>query len=252
MQKTLGIGLMLGWQDIRKSYKRSALGQIWITLGMAVTIGAIGIVFSTLFNSPMGTFLPFLASGLITWALMAGILNEGSQSFISAEGMIKQIALPKTVYIVRVVWKNLIIFGHNLVILPFVYLIVGFEPSWTMLLWPLGLILTVLSVSGLAISLAVVSTRFRDLPQIVSAILSVAFYLTPIIWGLDRAGSSPIVDAVLAFNPFTHVLQVSRLPLIGEAPSIENYFVACVAVFLSWGMALIVYRKFRHRIAYWV
>jgi lipopolysaccharide transport system permease protein len=183
---------------------------------------------------------------------MAGILNEGSQAFISAEGMIKQIALPKSVYVVRVVWKNLIVFGHNLVILPFVYLIVGFDVNWSILLWPLGLILTTLAISGLAVSLAVVSTRFRDLPQIVSAILSVAFYLTPIIWGIERAPSSPIVDSVLIFNPFAHILQVSRLPLIGEIPSILNYLVVSGLGLLTWGLALVMYRKFRDRIAYWV
>jgi lipopolysaccharide transport system permease protein len=64
---------MLGWQDIRQSYRRSVFGQLWITIGMAVTISAIGIVFGTIFNTPLEVFLPYLASGLITWGLISRV-----------------------------------------------------------------------------------------------------------------------------------------------------------------------------------
>jgi hypothetical protein len=87
VRKSLGIGLMLGWQDIRQSYRRSVFGQLWITIGMSVTIAAIGIVFGTIFGTPLQVFLPYLASGLIMWGLISGVLNEGNLAFIAAEGM---------------------------------------------------------------------------------------------------------------------------------------------------------------------
>ena len=101
MRKSLGIGLMLGWQDIKQSYRRSVFGQLWITIGMSVTIAAIGVVFGTIFGTPLQVFLPYLASGLIMWGLISGVLNEGNMAFIAAEGMIKQLPLPKIVYIIR-------------------------------------------------------------------------------------------------------------------------------------------------------
>ena len=66
------IGLTLGWQDVRQSYRRSALGQLWITIGMAVTITTIGLVFGLIFGTPMQIFLPYLASGIIMWGLVSG------------------------------------------------------------------------------------------------------------------------------------------------------------------------------------
>lgn len=252
MKKTLGIGLMLGWQDIRQSYRRSVFGQLWITIGMSVTITAIGLVFGTIFGTPMEIFLPYLASGLITWGLIAGILNEGTVGFTVAESMIKQIPLPKIVYIVRVVWRNLIVSAHNVVIIPVVVLIVGAPLSWAIFLWPLGILLTVTALSGLALALAVVATRFRDLPPIVNAVLTVGFYITPVIWLKDSLGNNELVSAIVSLNPLYHLLQVARLPLIGQYPTLDNWIWATAFGAIFWAMGLFMFRKYEKRIAYWV
>jgi lipopolysaccharide transport system permease protein len=252
VRKTLGIGLMLGWQDIRQSYRRSVFGQLWITIGMAVTIAAIGIVFGTIFGTPMQVFLPYLASGLIMWGLIAGILNEGNQAFIAAEGMIKQLPLPKIVYIVRVVWRNTIVSAHNIVIFPIVILIVGGSTSWAILLWPLGVLLAVIALSGLALIFGIVAARYRDLPQIVSAALTVAFYVTPVIWIRESIGDSELVNALVSLNPLNHILQVARMPLIGQYPTIENWTWVIVSAAVFWAVGMLLFKRFEKRIAYWV
>ena len=252
MRKTLGIGLMLGWQDIRQSYRRSVFGQLWITIGMAVTIAAIGIVFGTLFVTPLEVFLPYLASGLIMWGLIAGILNDGNQAFIAAEGMIKQLPLPKIVYIVRVVWRNIIISAHNIVIFPVVILIVGGKTSWAILIWPLGVLVAVLALSGLALIFGIIAARYRDLPQIVNAALTVAFYVTPVIWIRESLGDNELVNILVSLNPLNHILQVARLPLIGQFPSIENWTWVIVSAAIFWTIGMLLFRRFEKRIAYWV
>jgi lipopolysaccharide transport system permease protein len=252
VRKTLGIGLMLGWQDIRQFYRRSVFGQLWITIGMAVTIAAIGIVFGTLFGTPLQVFLPYLASGMIMWALIAGILNDGNQAFIAAEGMIKQLPLPKIVYIVRVVWRNIIVSAHNIVIFPMVILIVGGSTSWAILLWPLGVLLAVISLSGLALVFGIVAARYRDLPQIVSAALTVAFYVTPVIWIRESIGDNELVNALVGFNPLSHILQVARLPLIGQYPTVENWTWVIASAIVFWTVGMMLFKRFEKRIAYWV
>jgi ABC-type polysaccharide/polyol phosphate export permease len=252
VRKTLGIGLMLGWQDIRQSYRRSVFGQLWITIGMAVTITAIGVVFGTIFGTPLQVFLPYLASGLIVWGLIAGILNDGTVGFTLAESMIKQLPLPKVVYIVQVVWRNLIVSAHNIVILPVVILIVGAPMSWAILLWPAGVILTVTALSGLALALGVVATRFRDLPPIVSAILTVGFYVSPVIWLKASLANNELVSSLVSLNPLYHLLQVARLPLIGQYPTLDNWIWAAGYGVFFWAVALIMFRRYEKRIAYWV
>jgi lipopolysaccharide transport system permease protein len=219
---------------------------------MAVTIAAIGIVFGTLFGTPLQVFLPYLASGLIMWGLIAGILNEGNQAFIAAEGMIKQLPLPKIVYIVRVVWRNIIVSAHNIVIFPIVILIVGGSTSWAILVWPLGVLLAVVALSGLALVFGIVAARYRDLPQIVGAALTVAFYVTPVIWIRESVGDNDLVNALVSLNPLNHILQVARMPLIGQYPTIENWTWVVVSAVVFWTIGMLLFRRFEKRIAYWV
>ena len=252
MRKILGIGLTLGWQDIRQSYRRSFFGQLWITIGMAVTIATIGIVFGTIFGAPIQTFLPYLASGLIIWGLVSGIINDGNMAFISSEAMIKQLPLPKFVYIVRVVWRNLIVSAHNIVIFPIVILVVGGSSSWAILVWPIGIIALVLAISGLALVFAIVAARYRDLPQIVNAVLTVAFYITPVIWIKESLASNELVSTIVSLNPLYHILQVGRLPLIGQFPSLDNWIWVFGSAGIFWAIGLFMFKKFENRIAYWV
>ena len=251
MRRSLSIGLILGWQDIKQSYRRSILGQFWITIGMAVTIAAIGIVFGTIFGTPMQTYLPYLASGLIMWGLIAAIVNDGANAFIAAQSMIVQLPLPKIAHLVRVVWRSLILSAHNIILLPIVIVLVGGKTGWAILLWPVGLLLGVTALTGLALSLSVVASRFRDLPPIVNSVMTVAFYLSPVLWIKTAAGENILLDSILDWNPFYHLLQIMRMPLIGELPTNQNWIFSAVALVIFWVIGLLIFRRYENRIAYW-
>lgn len=244
--------MTLGWQDVRQSYRRSSLGQLWITIGMGVMIGTVGVVFGMIFGAELTIFLPYLASGIIMWSLLSGLINEGTQAFIAAEGMIKQLPLPKLVHLVRVVWRNILTSAHNILIFPLVLLAVGGSTGWSAFLFPIGAALAVLSVSGLALVLAILSTRFRDIPPIVSSVVTVAFYVTPVIWIPESLGDSQLAHLLLGLNPFYHLLQIARLPLLGQYPTIENWALALLSAGVFWLIGLWTFKKFENRIPYWV
>src|SRR5690606_124571 len=125
---------------------------------------------------------PFLSAGLITWGLMSSVINEGCQGFVSAEGIIKQLPIPLYVHILRIIWRNIIIFFHNIIILPIVMLVVGKEPSSVAILSILGFFLVLINLGWISLISRILCARDRDLPQIVASISQVLFYLTPIRW----------------------------------------------------------------------
>ena len=219
---------------------------------MGVLIASIGTVFGLLFGAEAKNFLPYLASGIIVWGLLAGVLNDGAQAFIAGEGMIKQLPLPKLSHLVRVVWKNVLITAHNIIIFPVVLLAVQAQIGWQLVLFPLGVAIALLSVSGLALILAITSARFRDVPPMVNSVVTVAFYVTPVIWMADNLGDSQLAHLLLGLNPFYHLLQIARLPLLGELPTIENWALSLMSACVFWLTALLAYRKFANRIPYWV
>lgn len=242
---------MLGWQDVRQRYRRSALGPFWLTISMGVMIGTIGIVFGQIFKSPMTEFLPFLSAGMILWGLISSVVTEGCVGFIGAENIIKQLPIPLFVHIMRLMWRNLIIFAHNLAILPIVFLAVGKPLEMTALLSIPGFILVVLNLAWVALILGIICARYRDLPQIVSNFLQVLFYLTPIMWMPtllpQRAGIY-----LLSLNPLYHLLEIVRAPLLGHLPSAQSWLVASGLALIGWGMTVAIYTSYKRRIAYWL
>jgi lipopolysaccharide transport system permease protein len=242
---------VLGWQDVRARYRRSALGPFWITLSMGVMIGTIGIVFGQIFNSPMQEFLPFLTIGMVLWTFIAAVITEGSTGFIAAESIIKQLPIPLFVHILRMIWRNLLILMHNLVIFPLVLLIVGKPLGWVALLSIPGLLLDILNLGWMVLLLATICARYRDLPQMVASVLQVVFYLTPVMWMPSllpgRAGTY-----LLDFNPVYHLIEITRAPLLGQTPSATNWIVAAALAVIGWAVALLVFGRYRRRIAYWL
>ncbi|QUN69217.1 ABC transporter permease [Pseudomonas asiatica] len=242
---------MLGWQDLRQRYRRSALGPFWLTISMGVMIGTIGVVFGQIFKAAMAEFLPFLAVGMILWTFISTVIGEGCAGFIAAEGIIKQLPIPLFVHIMRLVWRNILILAHNIVILPFVFFAVSKSVGWVALYTVPGFLLLVMNLSWIALLLGVICTRYRDLPQIVTSVLQVVFYLTPIMWMPsllpERSG-----QLVLTYNPFYHLLEVVRAPIMGQVPEPVNWLVSAVLAVSGWILVLVVYGRYKSRIAYWL
>ncbi|WP_448786193.1 ABC transporter permease [Brucella intermedia] len=245
------LALIFGWQDVSQRYRRSRVGAFWLTLNMAVFIGALGMIFGTLFQSHMGQFLPYLCAGVVMWGFISTSLSEGCTTFSSSGGIILQVRLPLFTHIMRVLWRNVIIFGHNIVIFPVVALILGRGFNCYVLLSIPGFLLVCLNLSWLMLILAVLCARFRDMTQVVTNILQVFFYATPIMWMVDTLPDH-VSHAFIDWNPFYHMIQLVRAPLFGEAPATLSWLVMISIAIIGWGGALIFFGKYRWRVAYWL
>lgn len=247
----IGLPLYLAYSDIRQRYRRSSLGPFWITISMGVTIACIGLIFGNLFKTPMEEFLPFLSSGLILWSLIASIINESTTVFPNSQAIIRQLPLPLFIHVERMVLRNFYIFLHNLIVLPFVYFFVGKSLNANLILFPFGLILLLINLTWLSLFLSIICARFRDLSQIVSSVLQILFYVTPIIWmpSLLPARSSVML---LEPNPFFHLIEIVRAPLLGNIPSLSNLLWSLTYALFGWVFTIIFFNKYRNRIAFWL
>ena len=240
---------LLGWQDIRRRYRRSLLGPFWLTISMGVLVGALGTLYGTLLKVEVAEYIPFLAVGFVVWTLIQGVLTDGCTAFINAESIIKQVGLPLSVHVFRVVWRNLLIFFHNAAIFVVVAAIFSVWPGWTGLLVVPGLILLCLNVIWAGLLLGIVSARFRDVPPIVASVVRILFFVTPIIWMPELM---PGRAFVLDFNPFYHLVELVRAPLLGQAPGLASWLAVSGFVLGGWLVTFELFRRYRRRIAYWV
>jgi ABC-type polysaccharide/polyol phosphate export permease len=241
----------LGWQDVATRYRRSRVGAFWLTINTVVMIGALGLVFGTLFGLPMREFLPYLAAGLVIWNFMAANINEGCTALSDASGIVLQVKMPLWVHIGRVMWKNLIILGHNILIVPLVFLIFWRPVSTVALLAIPGLALLILNLLWIMIIASVICARFRDIIQITTNAVQIVFYITPVIWSTDVM-SHRIGSTVLYGNPFYSLMTIVRAPLVGDMPSMLNWIIACGMALIGWIAALWFYGNRLKRVPYWL
>jgi ABC-type polysaccharide/polyol phosphate export permease len=241
---------IIGWLDIRQRYRRSTIGPLWITLSVAIFVTGLGLVYSTLFHMSIKDYLPYLATGIIIWTLLSSLMVEGCTTFILAEGAIKQNPVPISVHVYRVVWRNLIIFAHNIVIYVALVILFPVKVNAALILAPVGLLIVSVCGIGLALTLGIVSTRFRDTPIILTNIIQLIFFTTPIFWRLDTLDASRQWVGIL--NPFYHLVQIVRQPLLGELPSLVSWTISLVFSLATLSVGVFMYCRFRARIAYWL
>lgn len=249
--KNLGLSVYLARSDIKRRYRRSTLGPFWITLSTAIMIGCIGLIFGNLFKSDISEFLPFIAAGLITWTFISTVINESSSVFPMAESVIRQLPLPLFTHVEQMIFKNLFIFFHNIIIFPVVCVIVHHQISLKILFVIPGLLILILNLCWLSLLIGIICTRFRDMAQIISSLLQIAFYVTPIIWMPSLLIKKNRV-MFLDFNPFYHLLELVRAPLLNTMPSPQNCLSSLGLLFIGWTFTLLVYNRYKNSIAYWL
>lgn len=247
----ISLALMLGWNDVKQRYRRSNVGPFWLTISMGVMIATIGLVFGRLFNNPMREFLPYLSCGIILWGFLSTVINDSCFAFINEERVIKQLSLPFTLYIFRVIWRNTIIFCHNIVILPIVYLIVGKGINLNILYIFPSFVLIILNLTWISIILSIICVRFRDLPQIINSILQILYFITPIIW-MPNSIQKKVDISIVEYNPVYHLIEILRAPLLGSQAPLASYIIISIICLLGWCVTMITLGTFKRRIAYWL
>jgi ABC-type polysaccharide/polyol phosphate export permease len=231
---------MLGWQDIKQRYRRSLLGPLWLTISSGIMILALGAVYAAIFRMSLEEYFPFLAVGLVIWALVSSFASDGCQVFIANEAMIKQLRLPFFVYVLRMVWRNLL--------LVLAYFRIAPTPG-QLLAFLAGLGLTLANAIWLGMVLGCLCARFRDIPLIVNSLVQLLFFLTPVIW---HPSLMPGRQRVIDWNPIYHFVEVVRAPLLAQWPASSSWTVVLVVTAVGWSVTVVFVTRLRRRIPYWL
>lgn len=139
--------------------------------------------------------------------------------------------------------------GHNALVYAGVAILFGIYAGAAALLIIPGLALLILNAVWVGLLLGTLCARFRDIPQIISSIMRIAFFLTPIIWMPEQLGTRGYLALI---NPFTYFVELIRSPLLGEIPSLLTWQLAILITVAGWVMALLVFVRFRGRVPYWL
>lgn len=241
----------IGWLEVKRRYRRTVLGPFWSSATLALYTIAVGIVGAGLWNQNTHEYLPYLSSGMIVWTLISMIIIEACNLFISGHALFRNVSFEYSVLAYALVWRNCIIFGHNLAVYVLIALVLKREVfSPLMLLAFPGLLLVLVNGVWIALLAGMLCLRYRDMQPLVQTAIQILMLITPIFWPSDRlVGSLRLLFVQL--NPVYRLIDVVRAPLLGELPTLSSYLAVGGITFLGWTVTYVIFRKFRGRISYW-
>lgn len=247
--KTHRVWRRLARMDIRQKYRRSVLGPFWITITMVVWVGAMGPLYSHLLGTSSNEFIPYLAMGIISWGLVSNLIIDGAGTFVDVENLVRSVKLPYTVHVLRMIYRNLLIFAHNLLaFVPFM-IFLRIWPQWHWLMALPGVALVLIAAVPSAFLLGTLSVRFRDMQQIIGSIVQLSFFITPIFWRPEMLKDR---GYLAEYNPFHILLEVIRRPVVTGIPPASTYIKAVVLILVLYLAAAPFFAHYRRRLAFWV
>ncbi|MEL6216739.1 MAG: ABC transporter permease, partial [Pseudomonadota bacterium] len=157
-----------------------------------------------------------------------------------------------THYTLKLIAQGLIITAHNAAIVVLIALWLGQAPHWHIVfLVPILALLTVFLFAS-ATLIALVGSRYRDVPEIISAILRVSFFVTPIFWSVTSNARAEQLGPILYLNPFYYVVQSLRPPLIGQPLQFEVVAILGLMTVIVTAVLFAAYRRFAPTTPMWL
>ena len=205
--------------SIKTRYKRSTLGVIWTLLNPLLTTVVLTIAFSQLFRFQVENYPIYLLVGFLFWNFVAQTTTQSMNTLIWGSTLLKRIYIPRTIFAVSVLGNGLINFLLALIPLGLVMLVMGHPFTPALLLLPYALLLLAMYTLGLALFLSTLSVFFVDVVDMYAILLTVWFYLTPVIYPQEIVPER--FAALVQLNPMTTMLGLFRAVIYaGDVPSL--------------------------------
>lgn len=240
----------LAFEHVKNSYRRTVLGPWWLTAQTLLFVIGVGFVFSRINGQPIKAFLPYVSVGYLTFALLSGMTRSCANVFVGHSGSIKSTRQPLTSWVLRAVAIEVILFAHNVVIIAGLFAIglIGVSP-W-LALAPLALLVILGNGLALGLWLGPLVARFRDLAPAIDSLLSVLVFFTPIFYRTSIFSGAQ--HLVVAWNPYTYLVDLFRDCILGIAPDAITWSGAAVVTAANSLLGLWLFSKTRSRLPYWV
>jgi lipopolysaccharide transport system permease protein len=176
-------------------------------------------------------------------------VTESCNAFVGSSNYLKQGYFPISLFVWRSIARNLIQFAHQIVLYVPVALWAGISLSWSAWLVVPAMAIAIVNAHALGLLLGLVCTRFRDVTQIVTSIMQMLMFLTPVFWLPE---SLPGRAQYILWNPFAQMLDLLRTPLMGGVAEVHSWLGIMGWTALSLIGSAILFTRYRRRVVYWL
>jgi len=242
--------MRMGMNEIRRGYRRTIIGPFWMTISMCIFISFLGFMYSGFWKVDITTYLPYLCVGFVCWAPITSTIKEGCTLFISNQNIIKQIHPPYCLFALVLIYRQLILFCHHMVIFLILVLLMPVEVNINTFLFVPGLFILLINGIWVTMLMGLINTRYRDIQPLVSSIMQLMFFMTPIFWMPEFVSERKKI--FIDTNPFYHLIEIVRDPLLGSVPAPESYVYVLFITIFGWLFTIKLFSVYERRITYWL
>lgn len=228
---------VLARKEFYARYRRTALGMLWAVGLPLVQAAVLAVVFTKIVhlgavlnrtNGAHVSFPVFIYTALTAWTFFSQNMTTAATSIVDNGALARKIYFPRAMFPLLVVTTGLYPLGISLGILLVLKLALQHTISVSFLWVIPGAALTVAICAGFGLLLSALHVYFRDVRYIVQAVMSVLFYLSPIIYAVKSAPGA--LRHVVGFGPMAGPIELMRLGTGGA----DSSWLACVAAGLAW------------------
>ena len=234
------------WQmvgrEVKARYKQSILGYFWVILNPLAQMLVMSFAFSIIMRIPTNStsnipYSIFLFVALLPWNLFSNSLSSAASSIVSAGGLITKIYFPRTILVIATIIAKIIDFLFANIVL-IIYMIIYQIPININILWiiPIFFIQQIFTL-GLSLFFAAANLLYRDIQYLLSMILLLWMYVTPVIFPADLVPEKYRI--VFQINPMAVIINAYRQVILGGGvPKYSSLIIAtivsCITLFIGF------------------
>jgi len=227
---------LLARRDLKVRYSTSLLGYLWSILDPLLMSLIYWFIFTQVFQRTVGEtpYIVFLLTAMLPWVWFNGAVGDATRAFLRDVKLVRSIALPRWIWIGRIVASKGVEFLLSLPVLAVFAIASGATVGWELLLFPLGVVLMALLILAIGLIVAPLTVFFRDFERATKLMLRVLFSASPVIYGAEDL---PEFARPLAWlNPLSGVFSLFRAgffpdqldwALVGSATGITLALLIC-------------------------
>lgn len=237
--------------DLRTRYKGSFLGFLWTFINPLLMLVIYSMVFSSIMRMNIENYPMFLFVAILPWIFFSSSIQNSAGLVLRNNSLVKKIYFPREILPISVVIGGLINYLFGLCIMIPACIIFGVKMTSAVMFFPVLLMVYTFITLGLSFIVSALNVYFRDLEHIISFLIQLFFYLTPIVYSVDYVPAE--FQFLYKINPLSFMIESFRgIFFYGVLPPIDKFImyaaVSVVVLIGGWFFYHILQKRFAEEI----
>ena len=233
----------LTWRDVKVRYKQTELGIAWAILQPLLTMLIFTLFFGRLAGIP-SDHIPyplFAYAGLLPWTFFANAISNSGNSLVGNANLITKVYFPRMMIPGATVAAGLVDFAIAFVILVILMIYYGVALTWSVLMFPVLVVLTTVLALGVGMWLSALNVKYRDVRFALPFMVQLWMFVSPVIYPTSFLPGK--LAWLIALNPMTGVIEGYRSALFGKPFNWSALAISTAITFILFVYASIHFRR---------